>query len=96
MPARSATSGRWLDGPHVVTGTGEKPGDEGIGVPHVTAPDFVAAPRERGDCAKKFEQAGNLPRVITKSLRTPHSFRHIGDVPAEPAPNFVPEEPVAA
>lgn len=69
------------------------PRRHGVGVPHLSRAELVAAPHRCGNTRHEVEDLLNDGGVVGEPHGTRHRIREIGDRSARPAPNLVAEHP---
>lgn len=74
-----------------MTASGEQPGDQGIGVPHVSRVAFIAAPRAGREGGDQGEHSLRARHIAAEDPRAGDSFGHVRDAAVAPAPDLVPE-----
>ncbi len=92
---RAAVAGR-RNGVNTVAAAGEKPGREGVGVPHVTRCLLVPAPGAGREVRHEVQQTPGVLLVAAESLSASDGIRQIRDDAVTPAVDLVAEERRAA
>src|SRR5689334_20872487 len=91
-PGGTAVGGH-ADGAGVVAAAGQEPGDQGVGVPHLTRMQLIAAPRGGRKGGSKIEQPPSPEDTGAQVLRAGDRLGNVGDDAVAPAADLVAEKP---
>jgi hypothetical protein len=92
VPSWSATAAWQPYRLGVEASASDQPRGDGIGVPHLARPQFIAPPHEGRNVGNKVEQLPRALRVVAEALRARDGLGDIRDVAVPPAPDLVAEE----
>lgn len=92
VPARRAPAWRWLDRFDIQTAAGDQPRDQGVRVPHLARPEFIAPPHRGGYRPHQLEDALRDLRIVRQSVRTCNGLSDIRDDAVAPAAQLIPKD----
>ena len=94
-PAGCASAEGWSGFPDVDPGSGEQPGGDRVGVPHLARVQFVASPDRRRHRGGEFEDATTGGGVFAEALGAFDGFGDVGYASVVPAADLVAKQGTA-
>ena len=96
MPPRRTSSRRRVDRRSVDPTSRDQPGDHRVRVPHVTGPEFIAAPHRRRHLRDEIEHPLCGSFFVGQTRRAADGFVDVGDLSVAPAAYLVAKDPKSA